>query len=80
MTTNDKTKSTRRSRRVATAPATILANCIAELDKLSSDTERDKVLRSIHAFYGAVKLGWPARETSEDSTIRRSQAREGTDG
>lgn len=41
---------TKRSRRVATAPATILAACIGELDKLD-DATRARVLQSIHAYY-----------------------------
>jgi hypothetical protein len=62
-----KTTTTRRSRRSATAPATILANCIAELDKLDSGAEREQVLRSIHAFYGG-KLALPVyRDTKTRS-------------
>lgn len=61
----------RRSRRVATAPATILATCIGELDKLNSN-EREQVLRSIHAYYGG-KAGATLRSIAtpgDDGTPR----------
>lgn len=66
-----KPTTTRRSRRVATAPANILASCIAELDKLDG-AEREKVLRSIHAYYGG-KAGATLRSIADPDTRTRDQ-------
>lgn len=66
-----KPTTTRRSRRTATAPATILASCIGELDKLDSG-EREQVLRSIHAYYGG-KAGATLRSIADPDTRTRDQ-------
>lgn len=60
---NDETTptTTRRSRRVATAPQNVMATCIAELEKLDEE-ERARVMRAIAAYFGgqqALPLLYP---------------------